>query len=129
MDRQKADVYSFAIVMWEILTLMEPFESEIVSGGFENEDLIIQSIRNRLSPPLRPLLTSSTLTIEGVYCTASSGALKAEAVKPHLCALIRECWQEDANQRPAFTAVGKRLTRPFNGAHGSSHALSTLPTI
>jgi serine/threonine protein kinase len=73
---EKADVYSFGIVLWEILTRREPFEE------FDNYDEFRNAICNlRHRPPLPPDTT------------------------PALRQLIEACWQHEPARRPSFSQI------------------------
>jgi len=73
---EKADVYSFGIVLWEILTREEPFTQ------FENYEEFRDAICNKhVRPPIPP------------------------DCHPGLKQLIEACWHPDPAKRPAFPAI------------------------
>jgi hypothetical protein len=77
---EKADVYSFGIVVWEILNEKEPFDdiddvSEIISGVTQHNK--------------RPPLNSKT--------------------HPSLNKLITDCWDQDPNLRPDFYKILSKM--------------------
>lgn len=78
---KSADVYSFAILMWEVLFERVPFESMNWQSDIEAHVLA----GDRLPMP------------------ASSH------VQPELVQLIEECWQQDPANRPSITSVAQRL--------------------
>ncbi|KAG7455078.1 hypothetical protein MATL_G00252610 [Megalops atlanticus] len=73
---EKSDVYSFAIVVWVILTRKEPYENA------RSEDQICQCVRKGDRPD------------EGAIppCTPAE-----------MIALMKKCWQQDPELRPSFT--------------------------
>uniref|UniRef100_A0A0E0IR94 Protein kinase domain-containing protein n=1 Tax=Oryza nivara TaxID=4536 RepID=A0A0E0IR94_ORYNI len=76
---EKVDVFSFGIVMWEILTGEEPYANMhygAIIGGIVN---------NTLRPPVP------------VSCD------------PEWRRLMEQCWAPDPSQRPAFTEIAGRL--------------------
>ena len=72
--------YSFAIVMWEIVTLQLPFEDYL----FNYEVLDAVERGERLALPNDCL--------------------------PELKALIQDCWKGEPRQRPSFRDIENRLT-------------------
>ncbi|EGG14697.1 Kelch repeat-containing protein [Cavenderia fasciculata] len=80
---QKADVYSYAIVLWELLTGEEPY------AGIPpmNAGILVAS------KELRPELPDNC--------------------DPNWKKLVVWCWQEDQNKRPSFTDITKYLTNTF----------------
>jgi len=73
---EKADVYSFGIVLWEIFTRQEPFKE------FDNYDEFRKAICNR---HVRPAIPAGT--------------------HPALKQLMEACWHHDPSKRPAFPAI------------------------
>jgi len=73
---EKADIYSFGIVCWEILTRKEPFESHDSYNNF------VRAVCDDKERPPIPDGTHSTLV-----------------------RLMEACWHEDTDLRPPFSAI------------------------
>ncbi|XP_048866590.1 receptor-interacting serine/threonine-protein kinase 1 isoform X2 [Brienomyrus brachyistius] len=76
LSSEKSDVYSFAIVVWVVLTRKQPYENAL------NEDQMCACVRAGDRPD-ENLIPQST---------------PAEMVK-----LMKNCWQQNPEQRPTFT--------------------------
>ncbi|KAK9269315.1 hypothetical protein L1049_001086 [Liquidambar formosana] len=76
---EKVDVYSFGIVMWELLAGEEPY------ANLRSEEIIAGIIRG----DLRPEIPS--------WCD------------PFWRSLMERCWSSDPDSRPAFSEVAKEL--------------------
>eukprot|EP01116_Phalansterium_solitarium_P008959 TRINITY_DN22936_c0_g1_i1.p1 TRINITY_DN22936_c0_g1~~TRINITY_DN22936_c0_g1_i1.p1 ORF type:complete len:525 (-),score=169.82 TRINITY_DN22936_c0_g1_i1:227-1801(-) len=77
---EKCDVYSYGIVLWEVLTEQEPFAQY---QTFESFKLAVCGRHER--PPI------------------------SDAIEPSLKRLIQQCWQPDPSKRPNFTTILKDL--------------------
>ncbi|GAM27271.1 hypothetical protein SAMD00019534_104460 [Acytostelium subglobosum LB1] len=76
---EKADIFSYAIVLWELVTRQDPYQ------GMPTFQIVISVGQHRL----RPVVPSNV-----------SGAFTR---------LLTECWSEDPTQRPSFQEIVKRL--------------------
>ncbi|CAN0190606.1 unnamed protein product [Pylaiella littoralis] len=76
---EKADVYSFGLILWEMLSLRRPFE------GLNRKEFVQSVIKGGRRPPLQQ---------------EWSGALRE---------LMRRCWDEDMDTRPEFEDVEDAL--------------------
>ncbi|KAF8393254.1 hypothetical protein HHK36_021495 [Tetracentron sinense] len=79
MVTEKVDVYSFGIVMWELLTGEEPY------AGLRSEEIIVGIIKGDLQPEVPS------------WCD------------PAWRSLMERCWSSDPDSRPAFTEIAKEL--------------------
>ncbi|XP_041848664.1 receptor-interacting serine/threonine-protein kinase 1 isoform X2 [Melanotaenia boesemani] len=82
---EKSDVYSFAIVVWVILTGQEPY------ANARSEDQMIQCVRNG-DRPSEDLIPANT---------------PAEIIQ-----LMKRCWDQNPQQRPTFKEAYKSF-HPF----------------
>ncbi|CAN6206086.1 unnamed protein product [Urochloa humidicola] len=79
MVSTKVDVYSFGIIMWEILTGQEPY------AGMHHGGVIGGILSNTLRPPIPP------------------------TCDPQWRDLMEQCWSNEPEKRPTFTEVVSRL--------------------
>lgn len=80
---EKCDVYSFAIVLWEILTQSQAFE--------DIDDDLPAFIHAVCDNNFRPDIPEGTL--------------------PRIAKLLEDCWKKDPVQRPSFSTIISRLDR------------------
>jgi serine/threonine protein kinase len=111
---EKADVYSFGIVLWEMLTLGFPFDEFLSNPSYTytnpngalvfNETMIKRAIEK---DQLRPSLPSSC----------------PEMLKELVC----KCWSHSPSDRPTFESITEQLApeREFSSG-GISHRASRL---
>ncbi|KAL6984866.1 mitogen-activated protein kinase kinase kinase [Sarracenia purpurea var. burkii] len=79
MVTEKVDVYSFGIVMWELLTGEEPY------GKKRSEEILAGIIEGNLRPEIP------------MWCD------------PGWRSLMERCWSSDPDSRPAFSDIAKEL--------------------
>lgn len=84
MYTEKADVFSFAIVAWEVLTHQDPYSEYPISRG-----KFMAQFEDEIVGGLRPTIPEST----------------PEA----LSKLIQQCWDAEPNFRPSFMDVSPIL--------------------
>ncbi|KAB0800987.1 hypothetical protein PPYR_05341 [Photinus pyralis] len=105
---QKGDVYSFAIIVHEIVTRQGVFY--LGENSKTSPKQIVDSVRNGPEsshvPPLRPLIDDSTCDED-------------------VAQLMKRCWAEDAADRPDFSVV-KNTIRKLNKEYDSSNILDNL---
>jgi len=77
---ERADVYAFGIILWEILTRLEPYEEK------EPMQIVVEVVNDGLRP-----------------------TLPAECADSPLVPLMKDCWHTDPLQRPPFEKVVDRL--------------------
>ncbi|XP_024887373.1 atrial natriuretic peptide receptor 1-like isoform X1 [Temnothorax curvispinosus] len=101
---QKGDVYSFAIIVHEIVMRQGPFYL-----GDNNElspKEIVEGVRRGGSSPLRPVIDEAS-------------------VEEEVATLMRRCWAQDSADRPDFPAL-KQTIRKINKDYESSNILDNL---
>ena len=84
---EKADVYSYAIVLWEMGTRKMPY------NGLNKPDIIVGVTTKNLRPPL-PIDDANDYYVQ----------------------LMTDCWNEDPAQRPSFAEVMDRLSQTCGGS-------------
>ena len=77
---QKADVYAFGIILWEVLTRLEPYEDK------EPMQIVLEVVNQQLRPHLPTELHASPMV-----------------------PLMTECWAQDPGVRPTFQQCVVRL--------------------
>jgi len=114
---ESADVYSFAIVMWELWT------SQLPHYGLDEYALYGGLMMHQLRPPIPGDDTLSPRT--GPYRAATKDAQVTVDVDPP-CegweALMKNCWKENSKERPKFVDIVASLefmkSEHFDDANG-----------
>lgn len=99
---QKGDVYSFAIIIQEIITRQAPFEAVERAGRVRktfDPDEVLDKLRMGCIPPMRPDVAPD----ECFEC-------------PDLLTLMNTCWAEDPKERPDFQRIKLVMKRITKGA-------------
>ncbi|XP_032687886.1 atrial natriuretic peptide receptor 1-like isoform X2 [Odontomachus brunneus] len=101
---QKGDVYSFAIIVHEIVMRQGPFYLGDNNNLSPKE--IVEGVRRGGGSPLRPVIDEATV------------------VEEEVATLMRRCWAQDSADRPDFPAL-KQTIRKLN-KDASSNILDNL---
>lgn len=104
---KKGDIYSFAIVVQEIITRAYPFEFNLKKDkrSFEPNE-IIDRIKMGLNPPFRP-------------------ETQSEDCPPKLMRVVEACWDESPDARPEFIKI-KAAMRKISQGMSSSNFIDNL---
>ena len=103
----RSDVWSFAVTLWEVLSLarQQPFDSL-------NNDQVIDNCGHYLHDnPCKVLLPCPPLCPKEIYD------------------LMRECWNRDELQRPSFREIHMFLQRKNMGYNPKDETAITCPPI
>ncbi|XP_076759179.1 atrial natriuretic peptide receptor 1 isoform X4 [Xylocopa sonorina] len=101
---QKGDVYSFAVIVHEIVVRQGPFY--LGDNYYLSPKEIVDAVKRGGGSPLRPVIDES-------------------AVEEEVATLMRRCWAQDAADRPDFPAL-KQTIRKINKDYESSNILDNL---
>ncbi|CAK9824817.1 Atrial natriuretic peptide receptor 1 [Anthophora retusa] len=101
---QKGDVYSFGIIVHEIVVRRGPFHLGDNCRLSPRE--IVEGVKRGGGSPLRPAIDESS-------------------VEEEVATLMRRCWAQDAADRPDFPAL-KQTIRKINKDYESSNILDNL---
>ncbi|XP_054710522.1 atrial natriuretic peptide receptor 2-like [Uloborus diversus] len=100
----KGDVYSFAIILQEIIMRNEPF---LPYHRLMTVAEILERIRNRESPVFRPKVPKET-------CSAD------------LMSLMQSCWEEDPDERPDVNQIKAEMRHINRGQNGEVNIMDNL---
>ncbi|XP_036142551.1 atrial natriuretic peptide receptor 1 isoform X2 [Monomorium pharaonis] len=100
---QKGDVYSFAIIVHEIVVRQGPF---YLGDNELSPNEIVEGVRRGGGSPLRPVIDDAS-------------------VEEEVATLMRKCWAQDSADRPDFPAL-KQTIRKINKDYESSNILDNL---
>ncbi|VDI25585.1 Hypothetical predicted protein [Mytilus galloprovincialis] len=95
---QSSDVYSFAMIMFEILTRMSPFEEETEKTSIHD---VIRKVKTKGDNPFRPSLPALSDDV------------------PKMIDLMQACWDESLFKRPTFRSIKKQLKEITGYVHYS----------
>lgn len=102
---EKVDVYSFGIILWQMISGETPFED------FSREDFMHEVVAGGIRPSL--------------------AALRMKKVPNGLLQLLNSCWQEKSSRRPSFGEIVRSLSllidevnQPQRSLRGSSASRS-----
>ncbi|XP_076087705.1 atrial natriuretic peptide receptor 1-like [Mytilus galloprovincialis] len=101
---QAADVYSYSIIMFEVLTRMAPFELDL--DLLTVKEIVSKLRDDGLQQPFRP-------------------TMPGDVEKPAIIELMKECWGETVSDRPTFKAIKKQL-KALTGISSSHNILDSL---
>ena len=85
-DRQKSDVYSYGIVMYEVLSRKKPFQ-ELT----DETHIVVAVVHGRRPSPI------------------------PSDIPPKLVELMEQCWQHDTARRPNFQTIVRTLRQLLTG--------------
>lgn len=94
---EKADVYAFGIIIWEVLTRLEPYDE------MEPMSIVVAVVNDGLRP-----------------------TIPAEYAKDPLVPLMKDCWAQDPGERPTFQAIIERLEAVKRGLGGGAPAVPAI---
>ncbi|XP_013784120.1 atrial natriuretic peptide receptor 1-like, partial [Limulus polyphemus] len=106
---QKGDVYSFAIILQEIVTRSEPFEpiNSKQSKVYQPKE-IIRKVKLGTTPPFRPEISPDECPSNFLY-------------------MLFSCWDENPASRPNFASIKQQMKKITKGM-GSGNFLDNLLT-
>ena len=106
---KSGDVYSFAIISSEVLTRKSPFDYDNRPTGVDGEIEINYFSLKFISELLYLIKKGGTIPVR-----PNLNDIDIPDLNPAVLHLIRDCWQEDAENRPTIGQV-KTLMRSMSG--------------
>jgi serine/threonine protein kinase len=98
-----SDVYSFAIFLWQLVTLEKPYYNEITE--------------------------STTMTYKEYRCKIGNLGVRPgpmpNTTSDILVELIQDCWQSDHTRRPTFAVILQRVKYSLEDPHSSALSISS----
>ncbi|XP_067133555.1 atrial natriuretic peptide receptor 1-like [Centruroides vittatus] len=93
---KKGDIYSFAIILQEIITRTGPFERLVKKQNNLLPEDILEKVKMGTTPPFRPELSPEDATSD-------------------ILDLMRRCWAEQPDDRPTFQEIKSQLKQITKG--------------
>lgn len=93
-----ADVYPFGIILWELMTWREPFESD--DEALRPIQILTLTVRDGYRPEIVP-----NHELQGGPCPVYEAYLE----------LMKQCWHQDPEERPSFKEIIERLKELMTG--------------
>ncbi|KAI3432701.1 hypothetical protein D9Q98_004244 [Chlorella vulgaris] len=90
-----SDVYAFGVVLWELLTWKEPWHD----------------VTNPAQIMVKVLVHQKRPEIPAIEAVPGADTPQVTRVVDAFVALMRRCWDQDPNARPAFKAVAEQLSQ------------------
>ncbi|XP_046387988.1 atrial natriuretic peptide receptor 1 isoform X2 [Ischnura elegans] len=109
---QKGDVYSFAIILEEILVRGGPFE---VASHTLTAQEIVEQVSQRSNPPFRPTVV---LGVMGGDRGASRGSISDGCQDEQMLhELMERCWSDTPEERPTFEGIRSVVVKRLMKSH------------
>ncbi|XP_071439593.1 atrial natriuretic peptide receptor 1 isoform X2 [Hetaerina americana] len=109
---QKGDVYSFAIILEEILVRGGPFE---VASHTLTAQEIVEQVSQRSSPPFRPTVILGVMAGDrGASRGSISDGCQDEQM---LHELMERCWSDTPEERPTFEGIRSVVVKRLMKSH------------
>jgi len=93
-----ADVYAFGIILWEVLTRLEPYEDK------EPMQIVVEVVNENLRPNLPGTFADSPLV-----------------------PLMKDCWHENPEHRPSFEKILERLVEIDARIPADDNSIAGIP--